>query len=501
MTYLQPVDPAQIADELEASPRQPAFETASGYPLNFLTDRQFEGLLADLLNLETMSPNCRYGVFDNAVLMQGVGERGRDVSLFHQGTACGVVQCKKHQNLFTKPDAAREIIKFVLHSTLDASLIPDCTKFTYVLAVSNDFNERAKMLLAGFNKAILKETDLDHWISEVIENNVGLAQIDHDKIRCAKSTLESIKIVASTANDINTLLVKHSTVAEKYFVVKRVISEGHAQEIKASVDKLARSINSSLAEFIDADVQNLIKQMAKHPSDRRLDFGIATLWGYPREYLRHLLTKGKFRDIFLSMVASKAELDSQFIGFLSTTIDDQIFLKLTSRRYVSPIIIMVARPYLFGRLSRRWGLLNQGKEIYDLTQRAKETLKTDFVSARKHVVDAGVRVLNNDWSEVAGEGEFLALKKRVMRESYSTYKSRDHMERTIDEMWPLFQEILDEIEENIAKLIPDDPQVVLGGTRFWDDTNRLSNVFQGLQALATDSQGRFSDDASNANIP
>lgn len=121
-------------------------------PLSMLSDREFEILCYKLIKREIES-----GIFitsNKIALMQGVGERGRDCTLYMDSIPNGVIQCKKYSARLTLPQVLKELIKLLLHSILDDSIIPDPKNFTYYIYYSNDCTEQALKLISGFRHEV-----------------------------------------------------------------------------------------------------------------------------------------------------------------------------------------------------------------------------------------------------------------------------------------------------------------------------------------------------------
>ena len=207
----------EIAADLVAAQKPFSYETQLGYPLEMLTDRQFECLLQDIYREEIRQARVD-GLFDNVLLMQGVGERGRDCVLLLSGAHVGVIQCKRYSADVNKPDAAREIIKFVLHAIIDPDLLPNPAQFYYVFAASKGFNEKAKESLLDVSNKIGASPDLENWTDEVIQNYKAFKSVKYgDVSKRLIEILSNIKVKPLEFNDINTMLVRHSELVSKYF--------------------------------------------------------------------------------------------------------------------------------------------------------------------------------------------------------------------------------------------------------------------------------------------
>ena len=116
---------------------KPIANSGTNYNLNGLESQKFEELLHHIFT-------CRIDddlkdVFDDAKLMTGVGEEGRDVILQFKGKKKGIIQCKRYKTNIDKPTVSKEIIKFVLYYYKNNSLIDDLSDFTYYFVCSHKF--------------------------------------------------------------------------------------------------------------------------------------------------------------------------------------------------------------------------------------------------------------------------------------------------------------------------------------------------------------------------
>lgn len=460
----------EVEADLAAAPRPTAYELQDGYPFSMLTDRQFECLLHDIMSTQAGRSDSRFGDFDRAVLMQGVGERGRDCALVKDARHVGVVQCKRYESLITKPDAAREIIKFCLNAQLDSSLIPDPKGFKYIFAASKDFNDRAKTLLHAFPDSIAKEKDLLDWIAEVVSEYKAFSTIDPKAVQNdLLEVLQSIEIVPLGFNELNTLLVGQVKILERYFSVRKVVDNERVDFIGEQVEKIARTL-------ADADVRHLLDDLNSVPADRRLDLGIISLWGYPSAFLKHLFQQGRFKEVGMTLAMAKGQFDQLFTDYLTERVNSEILAQITARRQFAPIAISAAPPYLVGRILERWRLNQQGTVLSDIVPRPN--IQTDAVSIRAHVLKMGGAYLQGDWSGYYGEGELLALKKRLVSHTYGAFHTTDEMAQAFDRDWIAMTPILEQIERRIEQEIPEYTTIILGGLRWFDDEDRVRTILK-----------------------
>lgn len=256
-----------ITIELKNSNTKPTLYSKHEYPLNELMDRDFEVLIYYLFK-EEIAKGKYVGKFDDAFLMQGIGERGRDIILTYKGKNVGVVQCKKYNKNLNKPDFAKEVIKFVLNYLMDNDLISDISNFEYYIAVSSDFSEPVIKLLANFNSIIANEENLQKWVSEVIKKYQAFKNFDAKKISAeVADVLEQINVKRMSSKDINLLLNSNSNVQAHFFTIQKVIS------IDDNIANLKMILPSILADHVSAKSNDSkgvtsLKQFLEYQSKR-----------------------------------------------------------------------------------------------------------------------------------------------------------------------------------------------------------------------------------------
>lgn len=466
----------EIENDIATSPKPTAYEISQGYPLNMLGDRQFECLVHDLFLAEARSRTSTFGSFDQALLMQGVGERGRDCALLLDRVHVGVIQCKRYDALLTKPDVAREILKFCLHAIVDPELMPQAKNFRYIFAASRDFNEKAKLLLASFNVNILSEPALLPWCKEVIEVNKQLEHLKPEEVEAQlRELLSEIKVTPLAFNELSTMLVRDHTVVAKYFSVKTVVSEERLLPIEAKLETITRMI-------ADEDVRRLVDDLQKHPQDRRHDMGLVSLWGYPKEFVGRLHRDGKLMALVQELSIAKAKFDDEFYPILIEEMSEAIFVNITATGRFSPFTIQAARPYLFDRLSERWLRAQQGDAMASIIMRSV-TAAADPLAIRARLLETGEAVLRGDFSQVVGDEELVALNKKVLISAHRSLRNRADMERTFDKDWPAMLPLLKKIEQQLDSLLSDNTTIVLGGMKWVDSSARIKDVFKAIDSL------------------
>lgn len=214
----------EIETELASNTNKPKkYKSNIAFPFNDLSDRQFEILVYSIFKEEIKSGD--FNGFDEVNLMQGTGERGRDCILHYKNKVVGAIQCKKYTSRVTKPQIAKEVIKFVIHSILDKSLIPNPENFCYYFAVSDDYTESALKLISDFNTTVYLDDDYEGWVNDVLNKYKSFDHVRFEDINeNLKTRLMKIKISKLNASDLNIRLTKHKHLVSYFFEVEKVVA-------------------------------------------------------------------------------------------------------------------------------------------------------------------------------------------------------------------------------------------------------------------------------------
>jgi hypothetical protein len=152
-----------IADFLEKAP----VSGAGGFIYNLLpSDRRFEELIYTIYKQKIKNDEDWNNLFDDIYLTAASADSGADCILYKNGKARGVVQCKKYSENLTRPEVAKEILKFVLYTIVDKSLMPEPANFHYYFSVSKGFTKPAMDLISNFNEEIFKEEKIEDWFND-----------------------------------------------------------------------------------------------------------------------------------------------------------------------------------------------------------------------------------------------------------------------------------------------------------------------------------------------
>ncbi len=213
-----------------------------GYPYNSISsDRRFEELVYSIYKKKIENHATWKVTYDDIALMQGVGEKGRDCVLYKDGTITGAIQCKKYEKRITKPDCAKEILKFILYSFCDNTVLPDAKHFSYYFAVSEGFTGPAADFLDKFNEEIVQESELENWFNELKSNyEASIGTLDYKAIQPdLLKKLSSIKIQKIVPQDLDLELASPYTkeIIPIFFEVRTVTDNSLIEELKTLIEK------------------------------------------------------------------------------------------------------------------------------------------------------------------------------------------------------------------------------------------------------------------------
>lgn len=190
---------------------------ADRLPLELLDDRRFE-VLAYRLKLAQFGDSARVS------LMQGVGERVRDVVVYStQGDLREIVQCKRLRDRMTAPALRSELLKLALHAYREPSII-GTAMIRYELWCANGLTEPAAEILNRWPSS-WTIASLTEPASEVLQNTARLSDVTwHDAVTFVVSEFPNRVSPTKLENvDISERLRACSDVYRSYFEVRLVM--------------------------------------------------------------------------------------------------------------------------------------------------------------------------------------------------------------------------------------------------------------------------------------
>lgn len=330
----------------------------SGQAFNFLDldDRVFEILLYQIFKSRIEKNDFTLGEkFDNVVLMQGTGERGRDCFLTKNGNNVGVIQCKQVNKNINRPDVLKEILKFLIHYTQDKSLITDLNNFHYYFAVSKGFAETANILLANFNNSY-NPKEIKGICEKILKEYSSLKDVSYDEISSIiYEAFTKIKVSPIIPADLNQYLFEYENLIKNFFriltVTDNTLLEGIIDNYLAPIlNKLYPKGNKEYKDFTYRFKEYLQRVYSYYSSSRTLVFGnqqkkledfyyplnIECILDSEKENKIRISTE-KFDEDFLPTFKKIIIVDNGGMG--KSTIMKWLFLSVIKQRKGIPIFI------------------------------------------------------------------------------------------------------------------------------------------------------------------
>lgn len=242
-------------DELDlARSDRPRDPSGPFLPFDLLGDRVFEVLVYQLKCIE-------YGKNGHVVLMQGTGDRGRDIVVFQNGSLAQLVQCKNYKGHMNLPELRRELLKLALFASKELHIL-GTTTIKYELWCPGGLTEPAANLFptwpSGWDEFLLKED-----AAKLVRKYASFSELDWDDVRSFVMDqfpkLLQVKSLGCAA--ITTLVRDNHKIYESFF-------DGH---VVMRRDDVKEAMNDSLKPILDS-IQYLNDDDAKHIVDRILSF-------------------------------------------------------------------------------------------------------------------------------------------------------------------------------------------------------------------------------------
>lgn len=475
----------QIDIEIQSGYRPLAIDSGiTILPLVELGDREFELLAYILVKQEIADAKCDN--FTEISLMQGVSERGRDCVLYNGELVRGLIQCKKYQGRITKPQALREVLKFLLFSLLDSSLMPEPESFEYNLYVSNDLTEPAINLFRSYKVEIEDEINsgtIEKYLSDVIEEyesfSVFQGQVPLEKIIML---LRNITISYSNATDLSSRIYNYDSILSMFFNVKTVVD-------LASAETLLRNTleDFGLKLLTDDDLKMLQERIGRTALNNRVNLGTVDFFGFSKEFFKFL--KGdKFKELLGSIAQVRTLIGKYQIEFLNSKMHEFILQRVTggllSKGKIHTFSVGIAAPYLFKRLIMNVVTNTMPKAMlekyYPQFTKSRDELVSEIAETLYH---ASEKIMKGDYSELVGNPSDIAFKKRIFEKMHQGFESIDDARTTFEKDIILIRPVLDEIENEIGALVPEEDTIVIKDTGFFDDKNELARMAKSLKEM------------------
>lgn len=194
------------------------------YPLNSLDDRVFEILTYTIFKKRILEKDKSIEKFDDILLMQGVGEKGMDCVLTKNNKFASFIQCKKYSKNLSDSQILFELVKFSIHFFLNKNSFDDSTKFTYYIATSTGFTNKALNLPEILiNESSLKKIDIKFYIIQNLKKYKGFGHLSADKLESdIRSIINDLSYELIIPSDYNLWLNNYPEIINTFFEIKKV---------------------------------------------------------------------------------------------------------------------------------------------------------------------------------------------------------------------------------------------------------------------------------------
>lgn len=242
-------------EEIDSSHKPPKYEIQLDYPYNDLNARTFELLIYSLFNSKPKLWLDKYN-YDKCFIMNGVGEKGRDILIAKNNSSTGIVQCKKYKKNLDITTVLKEIIKFSLYSLSDKNLIPDIKNFSYILAISTGLSNDATDYIANFNKKILKDDKVKNLTIGVIKDYKSI-QFNYKEISGSlKNILSKLRIEIVSPIDITVQLKQSNSLVKTFFKTETTLTS-------ESFEGIINGKNLNVPNFLELYKKGLLNNYSR----------------------------------------------------------------------------------------------------------------------------------------------------------------------------------------------------------------------------------------------
>lgn len=461
------------------------------YPLTRLTADDFERLNYALFKVS--GPPSITKDWDDVALMLRGADAGRDVALYKENKLVGVVQCKRLESRITLPQVLREAIKLILFPCADKTLPKMEPDLTYFLSLAT---ESARTVIDFFSNPAASlaasDGDLPTYVNEVIDSFETLSQLDkQDAVLTVRRALPTLHFKLLRPVDLSGWLAGQEGVAGRFFKQRVVVDNSFISTELKDMKELMRNLSTNLAGvplLTDVDLKIIKDRIDGTPDSHRISTGFAALFGFPREMFSD--ATGLKRRIG-RLVETLNELNADYTEWLNEkaramagAICDQGEVIFTVHPFARQIPLgflgMIARECLERTLT--------GEIMGEIIRKLNPTqvLPTDddkLLWLRERFLEEGKRYLQGDYSNLAGDAELLALKRRMISHMLQGLQNEEDVGRVLDEGLAILRPRLLEAAKEIRRLGAYSPSVFLMGVSGIDMPEVVKRMAETAKAL------------------
>lgn len=287
------------AEHLPSGPDHLADPGGPLLPFDYLDPRVFEILVYRLL--------CAERPQANVILMQGTGERGRDILVYQDDQLKSIVQCKNYRDRLPPSQVRQELLKIAFHSILDSSVLQKLT--TYELWCGGGLSEEAEVLVATWPTQ-WTETMVRPDAERVLRRYAAFSSLEWKDVcdYALNRFARELHVVRVDSVELSRRTRQAPQVYSAFFSGNVVMRETDVERVLEKL--MART--SATSSLSDADARRIVDRILSFPQEERLVIFSTVLLGIsPRlvarldereleEFSTHVLTvTGKLTEIIV----------------------------------------------------------------------------------------------------------------------------------------------------------------------------------------------------------
>ena len=335
---LNTINDKEISNEINERYKPTAASVGNtNLPLCDLSDRDFEVLTYHLITAEI--ENGEHDKYSKVSLMQGVGERGRDCVIYYNDDIVAIVQCKKYKANITRPSFLKELVKFLLHLTLDSDLYSG-DNVNYLFYVSKSLTEQAIKLTKQFGQEIINDIDngnINKFIREVVLDYVSFeSYVDKEPYDEIIRLLKKTTVQVCDETDLSYRIKLKPNVLKSYFNVLSIVdSESNKKDLSDVLERFG------FPDLSDIDVKHIQRRIKHVSEEKRINFGTFDFYGYDINIFKHLSNE-EIGDLFKAVTNVSTFMDKHLFNFLQFKINE------ATQKQISEIFLFrnnIVHPY------------------------------------------------------------------------------------------------------------------------------------------------------------
>lgn len=475
------VSPEKIQAELNSVIKPtPLVAGLEGYPYKNLDDRDFEILVYTLLKDEFSKSEHNNKIAVS--LMQGVGERGRDIVLSSSLGPTGVVQCKNLAQRVTKPGACKEIIKFAIHSIIDESLTSGRTEFEYHMYAPAGYTEDAQKFFDSHCSIIDNDVTsgkFQELVSAVVNYYESFSFLrENPPIEEIAKRIKSFKLFKFDANDLNIRLSNNHRVASCFFRVKLYIdSDSITPAIEAALEKYGLSL------LTDEHLIDIKQRISGIPASKRVSLGNMDIFGYDRDIYAYF-TNSEFEDLLKRVEAVRQFFTTKIVNIISDKVMalmyERITIPLLHTYKAHSFTASIIGQYLIKTVLP---VFMKGLIPPDEYERKHGDPEATFTELVKENIDSIFKFIHGDYSIFPNPDPDREKRIALMQNLSNGINSEADAQSIIDRDMKILGPIVDGIIKDICDMTDENRTIIIKDKLFFADKESFHKVFSELENL------------------